>query len=109
MTTVSFYTEDGRITGFDCKGHSGYGSAGADIVCAAVTSAVRMTECAVCDVLGLKAAVMVGEEESEISFRLPKKPEERDDEISQVLMTALMVYLEQLHQEYPDNITVMEV
>ena len=41
MTTVTFHTKDGRITGFDAEGHSGYAEAGADIVCAAVTSAVQ--------------------------------------------------------------------
>ena len=42
MTTVTFHMEDDRITGFDSQGHSGYAEAGADIVCAAVTSAVRL-------------------------------------------------------------------
>ena len=41
------------MTGFTCKGHSGYAEAGSDIVCAAITSAIRMTECALNDVLGL--------------------------------------------------------
>ena len=35
MTTVMFFTEGGRITGFDASGHSGYGPEGGDIVCAA--------------------------------------------------------------------------
>ncbi|MFQ9917993.1 MAG: ribosomal-processing cysteine protease Prp [Flavonifractor plautii] len=34
---------------------------GQDIVCAAVTSAVRLTECAVNDVLGLEASVKMRE------------------------------------------------
>ena len=53
MTTVRFQMEGERIVGFTVQGHSGYGEAGSDIVCAAVTSAVRLTECAVNDVLGL--------------------------------------------------------
>ena len=57
MTTVVFRMEGDRITGFDAKGHSGYGTAGTDIVCAAVTSAVRLAETTVNDVLGLAASV----------------------------------------------------
>ena len=38
MTTVTFLTEQARITGFDVQGHSGWGEAGEDIVCAAITS-----------------------------------------------------------------------
>ena len=44
MTTVTFLTEGKRIIGFDAKGHSGYSEEGSDIVCAAVTSAVRLVE-----------------------------------------------------------------
>ena len=51
MTTVTFLTEGKRIIGFDAKGHSGYGDAGSDIVCAAITSAVRLVESTVNDVL----------------------------------------------------------
>lgn len=109
MTTVSFHTENGRITGFDCTGHSGYKEAGADIVCAALTSIVRLTECAVNDVLALGAAVSVNEQEAEITFRLPGKLEQKEESMCQVLLTAMMVYLDQLHQEFPENITVMEV
>ena len=42
MTTVQFRMEGGRITGFDAVGHSGYAEEGTDIVCAAVTSAIRL-------------------------------------------------------------------
>ena len=52
MTTVTFLTEESRIIGFDAKGHSGYAAEGEDIVCAAVTSAVRLVEATVNDVMG---------------------------------------------------------
>ena len=42
MTRVTFRMEGDRITGFDSKGHSGYAEAGSVIVCAAVTSAIRL-------------------------------------------------------------------
>ena len=61
MTTVSFSMEGGRLTGFTVHGHSGWAQEGSDVVCAAVTSAVRLTECAVNDVLGLGAAVKLRE------------------------------------------------
>ena len=99
MTTVTFRMEGDRITGFTVQGHSGYAEAGSDIVCAAVTSAVRLTECAVNDILGLEASVRV--KEDSISLRLPGG-------LGQTLLTALMVYLTQLHEEYPENIIVLE-
>ena len=106
MTTVTFHSDRGRITGFDVKGHSGLASQGEDILCAAVTSAVRLTECAVNDVLGLMASVKVGT--ASISFQLPGGLAPAAESTCQTLMTALMVYFSQLHEEYPDNLLVKE-
>ena len=63
--------EGDRITGFEARGHSGYAEAGADIVCAAVTSAIRLVEATVNDVLGLAASVKVREQDASISLHLP--------------------------------------
>ena len=71
MTTVTFLTEGKRIIGFDAKGHSGYSEEGSDIVCAAVTSAVRLVESTVNDVLGLAASVKVHELSGAVELRLP--------------------------------------
>ena len=100
--------EEDRITGFEAKGHSGYAEAGEDIVCAAVTSAVRLVETTVNDVLGLAAAVKVREQDASISLRLPGGLDEVTESTCQSLMTGLMVYFAQLHDEYPDNIEVLE-
>ena len=108
MTTVVFRMEGDRITGFEAKGHSGYAEAGADIVCAAVTSAVRLVETTVNDVLGLAASVKVREQDASISLRLPGGLDEVTESTCQSLMTGLMVYFAQLHDEYPDNIEVLE-
>jgi hypothetical protein len=109
MTTASFTMDGSRVTGFTIEGHSGLAEAGEDILCAAVTSAVRLTECAVNDVLGLSAPVKVDEETATISLKLPRSLEGEAESLCQTLLTALMVYLVQLQEEYPDNIIVMEV
>ena len=108
MTTVTFLTEDARIIGFDVQGHSGWGESGEDIVCAAITSAVRLVEATVNDVMGLCAAVKVREADASISLRLPGGLANTAESTCQNLLTGLMVYLAQLHDEYPDNIGVME-
>ena len=109
MTTVSFHLEESRIVAFDVKGHSGYAEEGSDIVCAAVTSTVRMVECTLNDVLGLGAAVKVCERTAKISFHLPGGLSASADNTCQTVLTGLMLYLTELHEEYPDNITVLEV
>ena len=109
MTTVTFFTEGSRITGFEVKGHSGYAPEGEDIVCAAVTSAVRLAECAVNDVLGLEAAVKVREKDASLSLKLPASLGQTNESTCQTLLAALMVHFVQLAEEYPDHISVLEV
>ena len=109
MTTVSFHLEGSRIVGFEVKGHSGYADEGSDIVCAAVTSAVRLCECAINDVLGLEASVKVRQKDASISLKLPGSLGQTNESTCQALLTALMVYLAELHEEYPENISVLEV
>ena len=108
MTTVTFRSQGSRLLGFDVHGHSGYADAGADIVCAAVTSAVRLVEATVNDVLGLAASVKVREEDAFISLRLPGGLGQTAESACQALLTGMMVYLTQLHDEYPKNIEVLE-
>lgn len=109
MTTVTFHMEGERIVGFTVQGHSGYADEGSDIICAAVTSAVRLTECAVNDVLGLEASVKVRTDRASISLKLPGGLGQTNESTCQTLLTALMLYLTGLHEEYPENIIVMEV
>ena len=108
MTTVTFFTEKGRIIGFSSQGHSGYAEAGSDIVCAAVTSAIRLVEATVNDVLGLRAPVKVRPEDAFISLRLPNGLDSSAENICQAVLAGLMVYLTQLHDEYPENVEVLE-
>ena len=109
MTCAEFYTEGSRITGFTVRGHSGYAPEGEDIVCAAVTSAVRLVECAVNDVLGLEASVKVRQQDASITLKLPSHLDQANESACQTLLAALMVHLVQLAEEYPEFITVMEV
>lgn len=109
MITASFHLEGSRIGSFQVEGHSGLATEGEDILCAAVTSAVRLTECAVNDVLGLEASVKVKPEKALISLRLPGGLSQQNESTCQTLLTGLMLYLTQLTEEYPDHIIVMEV
>ena len=109
MTTVTFHSEGSRITGLELQGHSGYAPRGEDIVCAALTSAVRLAECAVNDVLGLEAPVKVRDKDAYLSLKLPKALEAGSERVCQTLLAALLVHCVQLAEEYPENISVMEV
>lgn len=105
MTTVRFYRTQGRVTGFSCQGHSGCAEAGRDIVCAAVTSAVRLVECTINDVLHAGAEVRIDEKTAAITLRLPAAGVPGAEPI----LEGLALYLCELSKEYPDYLTVLEV
>ena len=107
MTRCEFRRENERITGFSVSGHSGYSEAGTDIVCAAISAVVGMTEATINDVCGGKAKVRVKEEDARISLTLPATCEE--EESIQAVLAGMMVYLCNLRDEYSDYIEVLEV
>ncbi len=107
MTKCEFFREGERITGFSVSGHSGYAEAGSDIVCAAVSAVVGMTEATINDVCGGKAKVRVKEEDARVTLTLPVSCDEEDT--IQAVLAGMMVYLIDLRDQYPDYIEVLEV
>ena len=107
MTKVEFFNEEGRITGFCCSGHSGYAEEGADIVCAAVSTAVSLTANTICDVLGERAKTKVDEASAAITLKLPAVCE--NEEAVQAVLTGMMLTLSNWRDDYPEYIEVMEV
>ena len=108
MIQAKFFTEGSRLTGFEVQGHGGLGDAGEDVLCAAVTSAVRLCECAVNDMLGLGAAVKVREQDASISLKLPGGLGQEAEDVCQTLLAAMLTYFISLHEEHPDNIIALE-
>ena len=107
MTKVEFFNKEGRITGFCVSGHSGYATAGADIVCAAVSTAVTFAEATLNDVLGARAKTRVNDKEACVTLTLPASCEEEN--AVQAVLTGMMLTLCSLRDDYPDYIEVLEV
>ena len=107
MTRCEFFTENERITGFSVSGHSGYAEAGSDIVCAAISAVVAMTEATINDICGAKAKVRVKDEQARITLTLPVSCDE--EETVQAVLSGLLLTLISLREDYPDNIEVLEV
>ena len=107
LTSVKILRENGDIAGIDVQGHSGYSHYGSDIVCAAVTSAVRLLESAVNDVLMLGVPVSIDSGGAKIKMILPAHC--RRNECVRVVMEAFALYMAQISHEYEENIQVLEV
>ena len=61
------------------------------------------------DVLGLEASVKARDKDASISLKLPKALDPDSESVCQTLLAALLVHCVQLAEEYPENITVLEV
>ena len=107
MTKCEFFTEDDRITGFSVSGHSGYAEAGSDIVCAAISAVVAMTEATINDICGAKAKVRVKDEQARVTLMLPASCDE--EETVQAVLAGMMLTLCGMRDDYPDFIEVLEV
>ena len=107
MTRCEFFTEGDRITGFSVSGHSGYAEAGADIVCAAISTAVTMAEAIINEVCGAKAKVRVKKEDARVTLTLPTSCDE--EETVQAALSGLMLTLLNIKEDYEDYIEVLEV
>ena len=107
MTRCEFRRENERIVGFSVSGHSGYAEAGSDIICAAISAVVAMTETTINDVCGGKAKVRVKEADARITLTLPSSCDEEDT--VQSVLSGMLLTLVNFAEDYPDYIEVLEV
>ena len=103
MISVRLCRDGELFAGVEVSGHAGYAEDGSDIVCAAVTGAVRLLECVLNDAMGLgadasatgaRAAVVLSAEQA------------RRGGVQDILR-GFALYMEQLAREYPENIRII--
>ena len=108
MIYVEFYkNKKGFLKGFNFKGHAEFEEYGKDIVCAAVSCAVRLCCNGLTEIA--KKKVLIKEEEGKISLKVSN--EEVEDEIVQIFLKALKLEIGLIEKSYSENVElkVMEV
>ncbi len=97
MTTVTIYkSNDNSYKRFTCAGHSGYGKAGNDIVCASVSMLVINTINALEAVTAEEIDVESDEDKGFIGCRFKKELNSG----SKVLMDAMVLGLQTVEEQY---------
>ena len=101
MTTVTLFKSEGNLTGFMCKGHSGFARAGKDIVCAAVS--VLSTTCANAleSVAGVVPEIAVDDGYMKIVL-----PEGCDNHDAQVILRTFEQGMRDIEASYPKYIQI---
>jgi uncharacterized protein YsxB (DUF464 family) len=100
MIRVVFTQHHDIPAGFELRGHAGAGSAGNDIVCAAVSSAVYMTANTVTEILGVNAGIK--EKNGYMKVIIPEEDRSR----CEAVMAGLKLHLTALAGQYPRNIHI---
>ena len=99
MITVTVFQH-----GFEVSGHSGYADAGADIVCAAVSSAVQLCECALTDTIRAKTKVVVREKDALVRVTVTEPCQAAEQ-----VLEAFSRHMRKLQEQFPQNIRILEV
>jgi hypothetical protein len=94
MTTVTVIKSKGDYKGFVCAGHSGFATAGSDIVCAAISILVINTVNSIEELAGEN--IEVSQEDGYISCQFPDKINEK----TKLLLESMIMGLRQIEQEY---------
>ena len=104
MTKIEFFRNGEGYTGFSACGHAGNMPEGENIVCAAVSAAVELTECQLTDVLMLDTEVTINAKSALVSVKMKSAQPQ-----GQAPIEALRMYLENLAEEYPRFLKISEV
>jgi len=101
---------DKAIVGFAASGHSGYGTQGNDVVCAAISALTVVTVLGLEERLGLSPAVKMDEESGFLECRLELDGLDEGMRIrTQDLLETLSLGLAEIQKEYPKYLKVKEV
>jgi uncharacterized protein len=101
MISVTFFTDrENNLSGFRSSGHSDSGSAGNDIVCAAVSSAVYLTANTITEILKVKASIQV--KDGLMVFKISPA----DVSACAAVLKGLTLHLTALRDQYPKNIVI---
>lgn len=108
MITFKLLRQGERLTGFQCSGHAGYGKAGSDIVCSAVSALTITCINAIAELLGITPEVKQDQETGYISLVLPEgmTPDQREG--AQLLLKALALGMQGIQEEYSKHVQVVK-
>ncbi len=106
MTNITILYDGENVTAFKVSGHSGYGTSGNDIVCAAISAITQNACVAICEVLKINASVKIDEEGGFLSLVLPKNLNKEKNNQAQTILKAMQKSLEYVQNDYKKYVKV---
>lgn len=106
MINLVFKEKNNLIIGFTCNGHSGYASAGEDIVCAAISSLVQNVEICLSEVMAIKLNVRRNDKIAKFELNFGKNVSEKEIINAQSILKALKISSQRIEKEYKKYLKV---
>lgn len=105
MTRITIYLNSEKcITGFDVKGHSGYGEEGNDIVCAGISALAYAALGSLQAIAGKDISDAITED-GHMSFMLDDADDENSD-LTSVIFAVMEVGYLQIQNSYDDYVKI---
>ena len=104
MTKITIYKQNGVITKFECDGHTNFGVAGEDVVCAGVSSITQTAVLGVLMVAGVRAKLKRDEQKGYLLFELPKEMSVQESHDAQTILQTMLCGLCDLREGFSDFI-----
>lgn len=101
MINVYFYFVNKKIIGFRIEGHAKYAPYGQDIVCAAVSTISQAVVKGLMQVQKMNITYNSNEKAGYMEMLLKERVSD-----AQVLLQTMLVTLEDIEQQYPNNVKI---
>ncbi len=106
MTDIKIVKNGNSIVEVTASGHTGFGEAGEDIVCAGISTLLQASLLGLLQVVGINVKYTVNEETGSLRFTLPKNLTEAERHDADVVLNTLLCGLQDFYTEYSDYINL---
>ena len=104
MTKVTIEKKGKSICKVTCDGHTNYGVAGEDIVCAALSSIVQTAVLGLFQVAGVNIEMKRDEKRGYLMFALPKNITAEQQEKADIITNTMLLGISDLNEGFSDFI-----
>ncbi|MEA5059543.1 MAG: ribosomal-processing cysteine protease Prp [Candidatus Pelethousia sp.] len=106
MTTITLFSKEGGLVGFEARGHTGFASSGSDIVCSAISALTTAAANGITEILHLPAAVETGD--GWLYAMLEEQVAGQDLEKARIILDTMALGLASIAETYGDSIKIIE-
>lgn len=106
MTDIKLKRINNSVVEVEASGHTGYGEAGEDIVCAGISTLLQASLLGLLQVAKINVKYRIDTETGKLKFTLPQNLTEQERHDADVILNTLLAGLQDFYTEYSDFINL---